>query len=626
VSAAGTLGEADPRLARGATGLLADFNRAGVMTGADIHVADRLAALAGETDQRVALAAALAVRAVRHGSVCADLAAVHATVVIDPDGRDAPGSGPPPDGASALSWPDPDGWVAACAASPLVTAGVADADGAAAGPPRPLHLQGTLLYLDRYWQDERLVAGELARRMAAPPLPVDVAAAAAVLDDAFPGTDAADQRAAAHLALRSPLTVLTGGPGTGKTHAIAGLLAALLTQPGAPRRVALAAPTGKAAARLSEAVRARAGDPWAGAAAPALAAAEARTLHRLLGPRPGTRTRFRHDRHDRLPYEVVVVDETSMVSLSLMARLMEALRPDARLVLVGDPDQLSSVEAGAVLRDIVDLGERRPDGGPVRRLRHNFRTGAVALHQLAAAVREGDADAVAAVLSRGGDVELVDVDPGEWGSAGSAELAGLRRDVVRVGREVAGSAVRGDGDGALRAASAHRLLCGRRSGPHGAVRWADEVERWLTDAGVESHAPGWPRPRWPVGTPLLVTANDYDNGLANGDAGVVVARAGGGVTGVFAAPAGLRTLHPDRVAHVASAHALTVHKAQGSEYDAVTVVLPPEGSPLLTRELLYTAVTRARGRVRLIGTAASVAAAVRTQVRRAGGLATGDGT
>ncbi|MGF1661305.1 MAG: exodeoxyribonuclease V subunit alpha [Kineosporiaceae bacterium] len=620
MSAAGTLGGPDPRAARGATGLLAEFNRAGVLTTADVHVADRLAVLAGETDQRVALAAALAVRAVRQGSVCADLAVAHETVVVDPDGALAREPTLPAPEAAPLPWPEPSGWVAACAASPLVTAATADPDSEVAGPPRPLHLEGTLLYLDRYWQDERLVADELARRMAASPLPVDDRAAAAVLDGAFPGADAADQRAAAHLALSSPLTVVTGGPGTGKTHTVAGLLAALLAQPGAPRRVALAAPTGKAAARLSEAVHARATGPWAGAAAPALASAEARTLHRLLGSRPGSRTRFRHDRHDRLPYEVVVVDETSMVSLPLMARLMAALRPDARLVLVGDPDQLSSVEAGAVLRDIVDLGERRPDGGPVRRLRHNFRTGAADLHALAAAVRDGDPEAVMAVLTRGGDVELVDLDPGRWGSAGAAPLAGLRTDVVRVGREVAGLAAEGDGDGALRAASAHRLLCGRRSGPHGAVRWADEVERWLADAGIESHAPGWPRPRWPMGTPLLVTANDYDNGLANGDAGVVVARAGGGVTGAFAAPGGLRTLHPDRVAQVASAHALTVHKAQGSEYDAVTVILPPEGSPLLTRELLYTAVTRARSRVRVLGTAASVAHAVRTQVRRAGGL------
>jgi exodeoxyribonuclease V alpha subunit len=235
-------------------------------------------------------------------------------------------------------------------------------------------------------------------------------------------------------------------------------------------------------------------------------------------------------------------------------------------------------------------------------------------------------DAVLAELARGGEAELVDIDLAPWVVAATSALAGFRRDVVQAAREVAVLAAAGDGAGALRASSAHRVLCGRRSGPYGAQRWAEEIGRWLADAGVHHRAPGWPPPRWPIGTPLVVTANDEDNALANGDAGVVVARTGPGgevmpgVTAAFGGRGGTRLIHPDRVAHVRHAHTLTIHKAQGSEYDAVTVLLPPEGSPLLTRELLYTAVTRARGRVRVVATEAAVRAAVGTQVRRAGGL------
>jgi exodeoxyribonuclease V alpha subunit len=625
----------DPRVAARAGGLLGEFSRAGVLSSADIHVAARLAALGGEPDERVALAAALAVRAVRHGSVCVDLTTVAGTVIVDIE-RDV---GPPPgtavdplgggavagsghDGGTpaTLAWPDPSQWVAACAAARIV-----------AGPARPggpLRLAGTRLYLDRYWEDERLVADEVDRRMAAGRHDVPLAVAGEVLERAFPGLEARDQRVAAEAALRLPLTVVTGGPGTGKTRTVAGILAALLRVAGPPPRIGLAAPTGRAAARLTESVHAQAGQAWAAPVASALTGLRARTVHRLLGPLPGTRSRFRHDHRNRLPYDVVVVDETSMVSLPLMARLLEAVRPDARVVLVGDPDQLSSVEAGAVLRDVVDLGDRRGADGPVRRLRHNFRTGAARLHALAAAVRGGDPDAVAAELARGGDVELVDADVGSWTSGSLPALAGMRRDVVGVARDVARAAAEGDAVAALQGSLAHRVLCGRRTGPYGARRWAEEIERWLDAAGIQHRPPGWPPPRWPIGTPVVVTANDDDNGLANGDAGVVVARTGpdgaatGGVTAAFEGPGGARLVHPDRVAHLRHAHTVTVHKAQGGEYDAVTVVLPPVGSPLLTRELLYTAVTRARTRVRVVATEAAVRAAVTTQVRRAGGLVT----
>jgi exodeoxyribonuclease V alpha subunit len=601
----------DPRIAARASGLLASANRAGVLVAADVHVAARLGALAGEQDARVLLAAALAVRAVREGSVCVDLPGAAISDIVTADDSAAP----------SIAWPEPAGWLGACERSPLV----------AVGPqarPRPLRLVGGLLYLDRYWEDERVVARELERRLNDDAGRTGTAglspSAVAVLDVAFGHPRAGSQRAAAERAVRAGFTVVTGGPGTGKTHTVAGILAALLQSPGPRPRIGLAAPTGKAAARLGAAVRESAREDWARPAADVLAGLQAQTLHRLLGPRPGSRTRFRHDRVTRLPHDVVVVDETSMVSLSLMARLLEAVRPDARLVLVGDPDQLSSVEAGAVLRDVVDLGERYPadpadrDAGAVRRLTHNFRAGSAALNDIADRIRTGDADGTLEVLRSGpAAVEFVEADVAQRTAGGV--LRTVRDDVVRYGSAVAEAAGRGDGDEAIRAAAAHRVLCGHRAGPYGVSWWSARVERWLFDAGVIPAGAGWPRPDWPIGTPVIVTANEYDTRLVNGDSGVVVAHPAAGVVAVLDSPTAPR-LHPARIPSLRPAHALTVHKSQGTEFDAVTVVLPPPASPLLVRELLYTAVTRARSRIRVIGTEAALREAVGRPIRRATGL------
>src|SRR5690606_8592345 len=256
---------------------------------------------------------------------------------------------------------EPAGWRAAIEASPLVAVGV---DGPADLPAR--WVDGRL-YLDRYWRDEQLVRREVDARLAAPVTDAPPAETVrATVRRLFPEPDDARQRLATAAAVLGRLTVLTGGPGTGKTTTVARMLAGLQVSLGPGLRTALAAPTGKAAARLQESVR----EELATLEPPdraAVGAPEATTLHRLLGWRPGTSTRFRHSARHHLPHDVVVVDETSMVSLPLMARLLEALRPEARLVLVGDPDQLASVEAGAVLGDLV----ARPPvaAGPVDVLR-----------------------------------------------------------------------------------------------------------------------------------------------------------------------------------------------------------------------------------------------------------------
>ncbi|MBC3192742.1 exodeoxyribonuclease V subunit alpha [Pseudonocardia sp. C8] len=656
IGTAATLPERDPygpRAARTATGLLAAFNEVDVLAPGDVHVARALARLGGRGDpvgaagpaepEDVVLAAALAVRAIRNGSVCVDLDTVATTTA---------GEGEVAVDVSGLPWPDPAAWRAACAASPLV------ADGAAAPPDRPLRLLGNLLYLERYWQEEELVRREFSAR-SGPVAAVDPQRLCAALDRLLGDPGAERQRLAAAVAALRPVTVIAGGPGTGKTTTVARLLAVLHdlhrdAAPGRPGlRVALAAPTGKAAARLTQSV-ADAVEELPPGDRDAIDGTTASTLHRLLGSR-GASGRFRHHRGNRLPHDVVVVDETSMVSLTMMARLLEAVRPDARLVLVGDPDQLASVEAGAVLGDLAAADGRaepplqaalercgafradrpappspaagdRPDGpvdpgepgepvvvrNGVVRLERNWRFGG-SIAEFAFAVQHGDGDAAMALLEAGSaELTFVRADPAE---ICPEQLAPFRQQVVGAATDLIGAAESGDVDQALRVLDEHRVLCGHRRGPHGVARWTAEIERWLDTArpGYDADAPWYP------GRPLLVTTNDYDLGLFNGDTGVVV-RTPEGRRAVFLRDGRPAAFEPARLGGVGTVYAMTVHRSQGSQFHRITVVLPPADSPLMTRELLYTAVTRARRHVRIIGSEAAVRAAIGRPAGRASGL------
>jgi len=607
----------DVRLALGATGSLRAFNQAGVLTSADVHVASRLGRLAQEHEERVLLAVALAVRGVRLGSVCVDLPGLRETVTSDDDsGTDL----------DALPWPDPREWLEVTAASSLVAVG----DSVVPAPSsqqtgHPLRLVGSLLYLDRYWRQEQLVREELDARASRVGPPVDADALRAGLARLFPEPDPDRQRLAAATAVLRSITVIAGGPGTGKTTTVARLIELLRSLPGQAPRIALAAPTGKAAARLEEAVRGL-----------DVTDISASTLHRLLGRKPGSRSRFRHDRHDRLPYDVVVVDESSMVSLTLMSRLMEALRPESRLVLVGDPDQLTSVEAGAVLGDVV--ARPAPTGATVPAQlaevvpadiaeadRAELRNGVVRLTvirrfgaeigALAAAIRDQDEDVVLALLRDGGP-SVSYVEAAEDGSLTSSKLGGLRDDVVFAAGALSQLADAEHAREALVALGRHRLLCAHRRGPYGATHWTEQVERWLAEASGRPLDAG----TWYRGQPLLVTANDYEIELFNGDSGVVVDGGERGLLAAFARGGEPMLLSPHRLSAVQTVHAMTVHKAQGSQFDRVSLVLPPEQSRALTRELLYTAVTRAQTHVRVIGSETAVRRAVSRRVARASGL------
>ncbi|MDO9377788.1 MAG: exodeoxyribonuclease V subunit alpha [Nocardioidaceae bacterium] len=610
--------------ARGATGVLAAFNAAGVLESADVHVARRLARLGPEDDESVLLAVALAVRAVRHGSVCLELATVQELTVVD----QADGTVAAP-GTDDLAWPAVDGWLAALRRSALV------ADGLDGPADRPLRLVGGSLYLDRYWRQEQVIAAAIDGAALRPPPAVDAARLVLARDRLF-DTEAPDrQRLAAVVAAHRWVSVLAGGPGTGKTTTVARLVALLQDQAEVPLRVALAAPTASAAARLQESV-AREAEALEPGDAAHLAGLGASTLHRLLGWRPGARTRFRHDRDNPLPFDLVVVDEASMVALTMMSRLVEALRPSTRLVLVGDPDQLASVDAGAVLGDLVQRPEP-PDAvapaglaalvaddlagleeeervaavgsGVVRLSRVHRHSGAIL--ELATAIRLGDVDAALAAFAGGrGEVELLD-------PASPEAAEGLRADVVGANRDLLGAARRGDATVALEALGRHRLLCAHRDGPWGVSHWTTQVEQWLAEA-----LPGYARDGyWYVGRPLIVTSNDYQLRLYNGDTGVVVAHEGR-VVSAFRRDGSHVLVPTSRLSDVRTVHASSVHSSQGGQFTRVSLVLPTPDSPLLTRELFYTAVTRAREHVRVIGTPEAVATAVERPIVRASGLRT----
>jgi exodeoxyribonuclease V alpha subunit len=557
----------DPARALSAPEPLRAFNEAGVLAAADIHVAVRLAAFAGEDDADVVLAAALAVRAPRLGHVFVDLATIRETAAVE---------GEEPVDLTALPWPEASGWLERVAGSPL-------AEG-------PLRLEGSALYLDRYWREERRLAADLRAFSEAPET--------AGIDVSPLFGAAGRQREAAETALRRRFAVIAGGPGTGKTTTLARIVA--LLPPDA--LIALAAPTGKAAVRLEEAVHAEA----RAVGAPALLELRAMTLHRLLGRRPGSHSRFRHHRANRLPHDVVIVDETSMVSLSLMARLVEAVRPEARLILVGDPGQLSSIEAGAVLGDIVRPG--RPGIVVLDRV-HRFGEG---IARLAEAVRDGDADAVIERLSAAPEgVTWLPVDVAQVPDS----LAPVRAQAVAAARAVIEAAQGGEGADALEALGSFRVLCGHRRGAYGVATWVARIEAWLVEA-VEGFGR---RGRWYAGRPLLVTENDYGLGLFNGDTGVIVA-AGDGVAAAFERRGEVVTLPPSRLAAIDTVYAMTVHKSQGSQYRTAAVLLPDPSSRVLTRELLYTAVTRAQEQLILAGTEEAIRTAVERPVARASRL------
>lgn len=484
------------------------------------------------------------------------------------------------------------------------------------------------LYFARHWYDEtRLAEGLLARAA----LRDEVAPERLVplLDRLFPaGNDGGPdrQKLAAALAARQRLLVISGGPGTGKTTTVVRLLALLAQLSDQPPAMALAAPTGKAAARLSESVRGALSGLPLSAELQACLPDSAQTLHRLLGLRPGG-VRPRYDARHPLPLDVLVIDEASMIDLSLMARTLDALPASARLILLGDRDQLSSVDAGAVLGDLCcQVAYRRPtldwlgalgfpcaslpeaddgaglaDAVALLTVSHRFSADS-GIGALSRAVNQGDAASALALLDAGHRSDLA------HDTTLDSEMLYRQRDgywqQVTAGGEPA----------ALSAAfNAFMVLAAERRQVE-ALNQAVE-SRLERDGRKPAGQPWYP------GRPVMIAANDYALGLFNGDIGFTVVRDGGLRVAFADADGGWRELSPARLPAHETVYAMTVHKSQGSEFEDVWLALPDAPSPLADRALVYTAITRARSRFRVLGAAGVLAAAIALQSVRHTGLA-----
>ena len=597
---------------------LTPWVEAGVLGPTEVHLADWVARASGDDRALVALAVGMASWAAQHGHACADLRQLPEAVAAEHAVRNDDQS------AVELEWPDTEHWLEVLRDAPAVVRCTDVVDEVAVLDQHPLVMHGSRVYLQRYWVDECGIAASLRTRAG------DVSteltpAAATVLEQLLPSLDHGEpnlQRAAADAVLTNRIALVVGGPGTGKTYSVARMLAVLLEQQPS-LRVALAAPTGKAAARLQESIAAALQQPdveqhISAEVRGTLAAVTPSTIHRLLGPLGDRRQRFRYDAANPLPHDVVVIDETSMVSLPLMARLLEAVRPDARLVLIGDPDQLESVDLGAVLGDLVQVVVDHPEGvlaGRGRRLVRGHRYGGdTPIALLADAVRRGDAATAlqhlrADALVDGSSVRFHEcLDPTTPAVVAAVEhVVGPQLAALRAAAEA------GDAEGALAASAAVRILCAHREGPFGVSTWNRLAEQWMCGAAGAGSM-------WFPGRPLLATRNDPRLGLANGDTGVVV-REGGELMAVFHTALGRQSFHPVQLADVRTAFAMTVHKSQGSEYPTVVLVLPPRTSPLVGRELVYTGATRAKTTLHVVGDPLSLTDCLATPARRMTGLA-----
>jgi exodeoxyribonuclease V alpha subunit len=648
--------------------LAAPFVDLGVLSLADVHVVDRLGVLGDEVDAEVLLGLAFAVRAPRVGHIGVDLATIARSLSTElaDDGADARAERSGRSELDALPWPgDAAAWHARVRASALV--GAPDAP-----EPRPFVCGRRLVTTLRYHRYERRLRDAIARRAAAPEpgidgAPLDAALAGRDLERLF--ADAAPlQRLGGLLTLLRPLSVLSGGPGTGKTFTVRKLLLLLYAQWQArwsrPPRVALAAPTGKAAVRLKQALGEQLEELAIGDEERAwLRAREATTIHRLLGWDPENPTRFRHGAERRLAFDVVVVDEASMVDLALMSKLVDAVADGARLVLLGDRDQLASVEAGSVLADLTaraGLARLRFTPAFVDRLASlepdllslvtadatvpPLADGIVHFHQPFRFDAKSGIGRVARAIADGSADRLADAAAWLCGRAASGEgpfddVALLPHREGRLSNEVLAAIVAGyrgylellrRGPAAdqreepfhaevLRAFERVRVLAAVRRGPLGVGGLNAAIQSALHEAMPELAVSG---PFW-TGRPILVTENAYDVGRMNGDVGIVVGRQPG--RDVRVAFAGLEHgtveyLDVARLPPHETVFAMTIHKSQGSQFAHPFVVLPDRPSPIVTRELVYTAITRARERLTLAAPPALLLAALERRVPRASEL------
>ncbi len=583
-----------------ATQVLSDFDRYFVRT---------LQRIEPDVPREVLLAAVFTRKAVESGHVCLHLDHLVNAALQDTGSEKVD-----------LSWPTLPELQKSLADSGLVSDG---------SQVTPLVLEDDRLYLQRYWSyEEQFVRFIRQKCLDRPTEGRDLAEK--LIREVFsdlPAESSKEQQQAVLKAILNNFTVISGGPGTGKTTIIIRILAALIAlahaNGTASLKMLLLAPTGKAAARLSDSLTHQLKSLSVPEAVTAQIPVQAATIHRTLGYQPQSPTSFRHNAQNPLSSDVIIVDEASMVDIALMAKLCDAVPKKARLILLGDKDQLASVESGSILGDICQLASQGDVGeatgkeistpkGHVVELTKSFRfSGQQGIAVLAQAINRGDEERCFEVLASDQfpDVRL-------YSSANHENRQQDFLDLCLAGFKEYLSAE--TALAALHEFARFRVLCAHRQGPAGVGRMNALIEQGLTQHGLI-----YPYSEWYGRRPLLITSNSYSVQLFNGDTGLIwLEGEGKNSTACFYGEdqTTLRSLAPLRLPELLTCYAMTIHKSQGSEFDDVVIVLPEADSPLLTRELLYTAVTRAKRKVSIFASRESIQAALAARVERASGI------
>lgn len=592
-----------------------------MLTLIDLHFGRFINRIAGSGDPDIFLAAALVSNAAGNGDVCLDLESFARIVIPEESEKSKPVVCPPLD-----IW--------------LEKLGRVDVVGRP-GDYRPLVLDGkNRLYLYRYWNYEKRLSDSVKQRAADDIEGIDIGLLQNSLEKLFPDNKEEGvnlQKIAALTSVFKRFCVISGGPGTGKTTTIGKILALLAeVEPGRKLKIYLSAPTGKAAAKLSESIRSTRVSINCSETVKSMMPENAYTIHRMLKTIPGSPD-FYHNAGNQLPADVVVVDEASMVDLALLAKLVEAVPARARLILVGDKDQLASVEAGSVMGDICNRGDlagcsgksyQVANGGtgitaghklsdkPVLRdsiivLQKNYRfpeSGGIG--SLSRAVNSGEADTFFDILRKNADEKII------WEEIKTRnELnCSLEKKIVEGYRNYLDI---DDPAAALDSFGRFKILCAVNKGPFGvdAVNILSETvlaKKRLIDPSV----------RWYRGRPVLIRGNNYGLGLFNGDIGIIT----GGkdeedLYAYFREESGsVRKLAPGVLPDHDTAYAMTVHKSQGSEFENIVLVLPEKDYPVMTRELIYTGLTRTTGKIAILGTENVLRNAISRKTERASGL------
>jgi exodeoxyribonuclease V alpha subunit len=594
--------------------------KADIFSPLDFHFARLMTVLSGKGSEELFLAAALASHYQGEGHICFDLSSMAGKKIKDED-------------PESPACPKLDGWLSILRREDVI---------GKPGEYRPLILDGSRLYLYRYWDYEKKLIDNLKARSVNDPAEVNQGLLKDGLKRLFPHNSPGEtdwQKVAAFASTLKSFCVISGGPGTGKTFTVAKILALLLEQNTQPLRISLAAPTGKAAARLQEALKnAREG---LNCPEPVKAAipTEASTIHRLLKSIPDS-PYFRFDGKNPLPADVVVVDEASMVDLALLSKLVQAVPPSSKIILLGDKDQLASVEAGAVFGDICDTGKdhgfsrdfsglyqkvtgekigKGADGqnepgmrDSIVQLRKSYRFGpSSGIGEISRAVNEGDSTRAVQLLKSGsyGDIRWRELPRPE------SLPAALKEKITEGFRPYLKE---NDPSKVFDLFNRVRILCAVREGPYGVNTLNLLVEQILRDEGLIRR-----EGRWYRGRPIMVTKNDYNLRLFNGDVGITLPdpETRGELRVFFPGPEGIpRKFPPLRLPEHETVFAMTVHKSQGSEFDRVLFLMPDRSVQVLTRELVYTAITRAKEMVEVWGKEEIFQTAVSRRISRTSGL------